>query len=231
MAAIVEDLRINVFGNGQYLYSTELISPRGSKLDTKLLEISKVTHQNTKKNQIWYQQHNSEADRNRKRQFQNIIWRCFLVPHIRSARTIRRSCMTITQRLGRSLRAFLRFYIERHDVIDFFDEYSIALLSGFLYLQWYQIADHFLLLATTLIIWKTIEIDSFNRKNCSWILQDWLTLLGKGRTDRQMGRQMDDFFPVFHEREQYAVKPRLSVFQGTINIFAFKRGYLIGGIF
>ena len=170
MAAIIEDLRINVFGNGQYLYSTELISPRGSKLDTKLLEISKVTHQNTKKNQIWYQQHNSEADRNQKRQFQNIIWRCFLVPHIRSARTIRRSCMTITQRLGRSLRAFLRFYIERHDVIDFFDEYSIALLSGFLYLQWYQIADHFLLLATTLIIWKTIKIDSFNRKNCSWFL-------------------------------------------------------------
>ena len=49
MAAIVEDLRINVFGNGQYLYSTELILPRGSKLDTKLLEILKVTHQKTKK--------------------------------------------------------------------------------------------------------------------------------------------------------------------------------------
>ena len=27
------------------------------------------------------------------------------------------------------------------------------------------------------------------------------------------------------------VKPRLSVFQGTIIIFAIKRGYLIGGIF
>ena len=29
----------------------------------------------------------------------------------------------------------------------------------------------------------------------------------------------------------YTVKPRLSVFEGIINIFAFKQGYLIGGIF
>ena len=29
----------------------------------------------------------------------------------------------------------------------------------------------------------------------------------------------------------HTVKPRLSVFQGTIIIFAIKRGYLIGGIF
>ena len=35
---------------------------------------------------------------------------------------------------------------------------------------------------------------------------------------------------VFNVLKYNTVKPRLSVFQGTGQIYAFKRGYLIGGI-
>ena len=44
MVSIVEDLRINVFGNGQYLHSEKLIAPDGNELDPIILDIQKVSH-------------------------------------------------------------------------------------------------------------------------------------------------------------------------------------------
>ena len=42
MASIVEDLRINVFGNGKYLHSKKLIAPDGSEVDSSIMNIHKV---------------------------------------------------------------------------------------------------------------------------------------------------------------------------------------------